>query len=167
MGHCSQMSPNELGKMDNQSKPKISVSLSISPATHSYASSQAPNLNLMITSQHSDPITIYTDDLSPSLMLTCGAFIITSLANGCEIKQSVRKNCRFPPPSKVAVPLNDRMFHTLLPNTPLPSPHHLVEAVGTKVANLYLRATQIMRVIGQPDSVHAVSMVSSLEMTMW
>ena len=105
--------------MDNQSKPIISVSISITPATYSYADQQAPNLNLIVTSQHSEPITIYADDLSPSLMLACGAFTITSLANGCEIKQSVRTHCRIPLPSKVTVPLNEKLFHTLLPNDPL------------------------------------------------
>ena len=105
--------------MGNQSKPIILASISITPATHSYANPQAPKLTLIITSQHSDPITIYADDLSPSLMLACGAFTITSLTNGCEIKQSVRTNCRIPPPSKVTVPLNEELFHTLLPNDPL------------------------------------------------
>lgn len=105
--------------MDNKSKPIISVSISITPATYSYADQQAPNLNLIVTSHYSEPITIYADDLSPSLMLACGAFTITSLANGCEIKQSVRTHCRIPLPSKVAVPLNEKLFHTLLPNEPL------------------------------------------------
>lgn len=105
--------------MDNQSKPIISASISITPATHSFSNQQAPTLNLIITSQHSDPITIYADDLRPSLMLACGAFTITSLTNGCEIKQTVRTNCRIPPPSKVSVPLNEELFHTLLPKKPL------------------------------------------------
>ena len=105
--------------MDNQSKPEISVSISITPATHSYASPQAPKLNLIITSHHSDPITIYADDLSPSLMLACGAFTITCLTTGCEVKQTVRTHCRIPLPSKVPVPLNEQLFHTLLPNHPL------------------------------------------------
>lgn len=105
--------------MENQTKPKISASLSLSPATHSYASSQAPNLNLIITSHHPIPITIYADDLSPKLMLTCGAFTITDLTTGSEVRQSCSTNCRIPPPSKVAVPLNEQHFHTLLPNTPL------------------------------------------------
>lgn len=110
---------NERKIMDNQPKPIISVSISITPVTHSYANQQAPKLNLIITSQNPEPITIYADDLSPSLMLACGAFIITSLANGCEIKQSVRTHCRIPLPSKVTVPLNERLLHTLLPNKPL------------------------------------------------
>ena len=106
--------------MDNhQFRPIIAASISIIPETHSYASQQAPRLNLIITSQHPDPITIYADDLSPSLMLACGAFTITSLTNGCEIKQSIRTHCRIPPPSKVTVPLNEGLFHTLLPNEPL------------------------------------------------
>ena len=105
--------------MDSQSKPIISVSISITPATHSYANQQAPKLSLIVTSQHSEPITIYADDLSPSLMLTCGAFTITSLTADCDIKQSIRTHCRFEPPSKVTVPLNEQFFHTLLPNDPL------------------------------------------------
>lgn len=105
--------------MYNQSKPIISVSISIAPATYSYTNQQAPKLNLIVTSQHPEPITIYADDLSPSLMLACGAFTITNLANGCEIKQSVRTHCRIEPPSKVTVPLNEKLFHTLFPNDPL------------------------------------------------
>ncbi|MCJ1425511.1 hypothetical protein MMC29_003411 [Sticta canariensis] len=105
--------------MENQLKPKISASFSLSPATHSYASSQAPNLNLTITSHHPNPITIYTDDLSPSLMLRCGAFTITDLTTGSEVRQSCSTHCRIPPPSKVAVPLNEQLFHTLPLNTPL------------------------------------------------
>lgn len=105
--------------MENQSKPKISASLSLFPTTHSYANLQAPDLNLTITSHHPDPITIYADDLSPALMLTCGAFVITALNSGSEVRQSRSTHCRIPPPSKVAVPLNEQLFHTLLPNTPL------------------------------------------------
>ena len=52
-------------------------------------------------------------------MLACGAFTITSLANGCETKQSVRTHCRIPPPTKVVVSLKEHLFHTLLPNEPL------------------------------------------------
>lgn len=105
--------------MENQTKPKISASLSLSPMTHSYANSQAPKLNLAITSHHPVPITIYADDLSPRLMLTCGAFIITDLTTGSEVRQSRSTHCRIPPPSKVAVPLNEQLFHTLLPDITL------------------------------------------------
>ena len=105
--------------MNKHSKSKISAFLSIYPTTHSYANPQAPNLNLTIISHHPDPINIYADDLSHTTMLKCGAFIITSLTNGCEIKQSVSTHCRIPPPIKVAVSHNERLFHTLLPITPL------------------------------------------------
>lgn len=105
--------------MDNRSKPQITASLSLSPTTHSYANSQAPDLNLTLTSQYPDPITIYADNPSPTLMLKCGAFIIIDLANGCEVKRSKSTHCRIPPPTKVPVPLNERLFHTLLPHTPL------------------------------------------------
>lgn len=105
--------------MEYHAIPKISLSVRIEPATHSFASSQPPSLVLTITSLHPDPITIYADDLSPKLMITCGAFTITDLATGTEIRQSVRTHCRIPPPTKIAVPLNESLFHTLLPNTPL------------------------------------------------
>ena len=105
--------------MDNQSTPKITASISLCPTTHSFANSQAPELNLTIISHHPEPITIYADDLSPALMLTCGAFIIMTLTDGCEVKQSKRTHCRIPPPTKVPVPVNEKLFHTLLPNTPL------------------------------------------------
>lgn len=102
--------------MDNRSRPKITASLSPSPTTHSYANLQAPDLNLTLTSHYPDPITIHADDLSPTLMLKCGAFIITDLANGCDVKQCKSTHCRIPPPTKVPVSLNERLFYTLLPN---------------------------------------------------
>lgn len=105
--------------METQSIPKISASLSVDPATHLFSYLQAPNLNLKITSHHPDPITIYADDLSPNLMLICGALIITDLTTGCVVRQSCQTHCRIPLPSKVAVLLNECLFHTLLPNTPL------------------------------------------------
>lgn len=86
---------------------------------HSYADSQAPDLNLEKISHHPDPVTVYADDLSPTLVLTCRAFIITAWTEGSEVKQSISTHRRIPPPSKVAVPLNQRLFHTLLSNTPL------------------------------------------------
>lgn len=105
--------------MDIQSKPKISASLSLSPTTHSYANPQAPILSLTLISHHPDPIAIYADDLSPTLMLKCGDFTITTLINGCDVKQTISTHCRIPPPSKVFVSLNEQLFHTLLPNIPL------------------------------------------------
>lgn len=105
--------------MENRLKPNISASLSLSPATHSYTNSLAPSLNITVTSHHPEPITIYADDLSPALMLKCGAFIITDLTTGSEVRQSRSTHCRIPPPSKVVVPLNEQLFHTLLPNTPV------------------------------------------------
>lgn len=109
---------NEQKTMDTQSKPKISATISLSSSTHSYTSSQPPSLNLILTSHHPTPVTVYADDLSPSLMLACGAFTITSLTTGSIIKQSRRTHCRIPPPTKVAVPLLEDLFHTLLPHTP-------------------------------------------------
>ena len=105
--------------MDNRSQPKISASISISPTTSSFANPQALSLNLTILSDHSYPITIYADDSSPALMLKCGAFIITDLSTGSEVKQSISTHCRIPPPTKVAVPVSENILHTLLPNTPL------------------------------------------------
>ncbi len=105
--------------MEDQSLPKLSVLLSVKPATHSFANPRAPTLNLTITSHHPDPITIYADDLSPKLMLTCGALTITDLTTGSEVRQSSKTHCRIPPPSKVVVPLNEHLFHTLLPHIPL------------------------------------------------
>lgn len=105
--------------METHSIPKISASLSVDPATHLFSSLQAPNLNLKITSHHPNPITIYADDLSPNLMLICGALTITDLTTGCMVRQSCQTYCRIPLPSKVAVPLDEHLFHTLLPNTSL------------------------------------------------
>jgi hypothetical protein len=105
--------------MKNQSIPKISASIAIDPVTHSFADDHAPNLNLTLTSYHPDPITIYVDDLSPRRMLDCGAFTIIDLTAGNKVMQSRRTNCRFLPPTKVVVSLNESLFHTLDPNTPL------------------------------------------------
>ncbi|KAL8736943.1 MAG: hypothetical protein Q9181_002169 [Wetmoreana brouardii] len=105
--------------MQNQPPPKVSASISISPSTHSYADSQAPNLTLTIQSHNPDHITIYADDLSPKTMLRCGAFTITDLSNGCQVKQTISTCCRIPPPRKATVSLNEHDFHNLLPNTPL------------------------------------------------
>lgn len=105
--------------MEDQMIPKISVSIGVEPGTHSFANTQPPSLNLTITSYHPDAITIYADDLSPKLMITCGAFRITDLTTGTEIQQSVRTHCRIPPPTRIAVPLNESLFHTLLPKNPL------------------------------------------------
>lgn len=106
-------------KMGNHPMPKISASIRIDPETHSFTKSQAPNLNLTITSHHADAITIYADDLSPKLMITCGALKIIDLANGTDIRQSVRTHCRIPPPIKIPMSLNESLFHTLMPNIPL------------------------------------------------
>lgn len=105
--------------MANHSIPKISASLSVDPVMHSFTNSQAPNLNLTITSHYPDPITIYADDISARLMLTGGALTITDMTTGSEVRQSSQTHCRIPPPSKVAVPLNEDLFRTLLPHTPL------------------------------------------------
>lgn len=79
--------------MEPHSIPNVSVSLSIDPATHSSTDSQAPNLDLTMTSHHPDPITIYADDLSPSLMLSCGAFTMTDLTTGSEKQQRISSSC--------------------------------------------------------------------------
>ena len=105
--------------MAQSSAPNVSVALGINPSMHSFSDSEVPSLQLTVTSHHSNPITIYADDLSPKLMLTGGAFVITDLTNGTEVKQSVRTHCRIPPPTKVSVPLIESLFHTLLPDTPL------------------------------------------------
>jgi len=107
------------GNSEKRTRPRVSASLSITPATLSVARSAASNLHLTITSHHPDPITIYADDLSPNLMLKCGAIVITSLSTGTEVQQRRSTHCRIPLQSKVAVPLNERLFYTLLPNAPL------------------------------------------------
>lgn len=105
--------------METRSIPKISAYLSVNPATHLFTNPQALNLDLTLTLHHPDSITIYADDISPNLMLICGALTIIDLTTGCEIRQSCQTHCRIPPPSRVAVLLNEHLFHTLFPNTPL------------------------------------------------
>lgn len=105
--------------MANHTQPKISASLSLEPTTHSFSSLQVPMLNLTLLLDYHKPITIYADDLSPSLMIRHGAFIIHYRSSGAEVKQNVRTFCRFPPPTKVPVRLDESRFYTLLPYTPL------------------------------------------------
>jgi hypothetical protein len=105
--------------MANHSQPKIAASISLEPTTHSFSSSQAPKLNLTLLLDYHEPITIYADDLSPSLMITHGAFAIHYCSSGAEVKQTLRTLCRIPPPTKVSVNLDESLFYTLLPYTPL------------------------------------------------
>lgn len=105
--------------MDHQAHPKISASLSLDPTTHSFSSSQAPKLNLTLLLDYHEPITIYADILSPSQMLTCGAFAIHYCSSGAEVRQNLRTLCRIPPPTKVPVNLKESLFYTLTPYEPL------------------------------------------------
>lgn len=105
--------------MEERPEPRLSASISLDPRTHSFADSQAPNLSITIVSRCPDPITIYADNLSPALILKCGAFNITSFSSGSDVKQVVTTNCRFLPPSKVPVVLDEARFHTLYPDTPV------------------------------------------------
>jgi hypothetical protein len=105
--------------MANHTVPKISASISLEPTTHSFSCLQAPKLNLTLLLDYPTPITIYADDLSPSLMVTCGAFTIHYCSSGAEVRQSVRTLCRIEPPTKVPVNLDESLFYTLLPYTPL------------------------------------------------
>lgn len=104
---------------DEDKQPRVVASLSLEPTLHSFSSPRAPNLNLTLTLDHDKPITIYADDLAPSLMIACGAFTIYDLETGIEVKQAKRTHCRIPPPSKVQVDVNENLFHTLYPLTPL------------------------------------------------
>ncbi|KAG8528664.1 uncharacterized protein KY384_006351 [Bacidia gigantensis] len=99
--------------------PLVSASLALNPRCHSYANYVAPSLILSIISHYDRPITIYADDLSPALMLKCGAFKIISLTSGAEFKQTVSTHCRFPPPTKVKVSYDEASFYTLYPNVPV------------------------------------------------
>lgn len=65
-------------------------------------------------------------------MLATGALVITDLSTGSPVRQSIRTHCRLPPPSKVSVPLHEHLFHTLLPQTPLPFSAPFTRAGGGK-----------------------------------
>ena len=104
---------------NSDSIPKITATISLDPLQHSFSSSKAPTLHLNLTSHHTSPITIYADDISPSLMLAYGALEITDLATGLSVSNIKRNYCKFEPPSKVDVPLREDLFYTLHPNTPL------------------------------------------------
>ena len=134
--------------MYDTATPKISASLSIDPQTLSFTDPQIPTLRVTLISHHLSPITVYADDLSPALMLTCGAFTIDDLSNGTEVKQRVRTHCRIPPPTKVVVQLREDLFHTLLPETPVtfttPFSHH---RFGLQAGHRYLlRPADVPRV---------------------
>ena len=105
--------------MEDNAKPQVSASISVDPAVHTFPDSSAPTLKLSIISHYSRPITIYADDLSPALMLKCGAFKLSSLTTGADVKQSVSTHCRIPPPKHVEVRLDESFFYTLYPEVPV------------------------------------------------
>lgn len=106
--------------MEQFSPPKISASISLEQPTDSSANSPGElNLNLTLTLHNQTAITIYADDTSPKLMMIYGAFNIIDLMTGNYVRQRKRTRCRIPPPTKVAVPLNESLFLTLLPETPI------------------------------------------------
>ena len=98
-------------------QPKVSASLSLSPMVFSETS--APKLSLSITSHHSTPITIYAEDLSPTIMLKCGVLSIISLTTGAKIPQHSSRRCKIPLPFKVKIPLLEERFFTLAPELPV------------------------------------------------
>ena len=104
--------------MCDSTLPKISATISLEPKTYSFSSSEIPMLNLTLRLSYQSPITIYADDLSPSLMLRHGAFDIHYRSSGAEVQQTKRTYCRIPPPTKVNVELDESMFLTLQPHTP-------------------------------------------------
>ena len=104
---------------NNRQLPKILVSLNLDLPVHSFSSDKAPTLTVTITSLHEKPITIYGDELRPNLMITYGAFKLIDLSTGDVVHHSRRRYCKIPPPTKVEVPLQEELLHTLMPNIPL------------------------------------------------
>lgn len=106
--------------MANENMPQISATLGLDKSIYSISSNDPPELKLTVTSHHTEPITIFADDLSPRLMIRTGSVLtITDLSNNKIVKQTRRTHCRIPPPSHVAVPLEESQFHTLFPGQPL------------------------------------------------
>ena len=108
--------------------PKISITWSLDPTTHSFSSSSAPTLRLCLINHATRPITIYNEYRNPTTLLAEGRFSIFDHTTNSEVAQLKTRFCDFEPPSKVDVPLGEKMFHNLPLGYLSLSPQYLGEA---------------------------------------
>ncbi|MCJ1461846.1 hypothetical protein MMC07_000445 [Pseudocyphellaria aurata] len=106
-------------RREDEEIPRIFVSWSLNPTTHSYSNDVAPTLSLALTSHADRPLTIYNDSVLPRHMLVEGKFVIFDVTSNVEVPQRKSRLCFFEPPSKVQVPLREHLFHTLYPEVPV------------------------------------------------
>ena len=76
--------------MANAGAPKLSIKLSLSSDTYSFSNPKPPELSLTITSNTSEPITVFTwhSVLYPKLALAQRRFIITDLTKDAQVTQT-------------------------------------------------------------------------------
>ncbi len=101
--------------------PEITVTWSLDPTTHSFSSPTAPTLRLFLTNHADRPVTIYNESLHlPTLLAEGSKFSIYDHTTGSAVRQVLTRFCIFELPSKIHVPLQESMFHTLPPGVPVP-----------------------------------------------
>lgn len=109
-----------MDRIEEPSEPRVTADWSLEPTEHSYSSSDAPpTLKVSLTNHATRPITIYNEYMIPSKVLAEGSFIIYDRTSGTVVDQIRTRFCDFPPPTKVHVPLRERMFYTLYPMEPV------------------------------------------------
>lgn len=104
---------------EQESVPRISVNWTLDPTPHSFRSELPPTLCLILTSHASRPITIYNESLNPGRMLREGCFPIFDKTDNIGVAHKKVRYCYFEPPSKIHVPLREKLFRTLYPGVPL------------------------------------------------
>ena len=111
--------PSETIAKPGEDLPKVTISWSLDPTTHSFQSPSAPTLRLELTNHASQSITIYNEHIRPGALLAEGQFSIFDNTTGSEVDQRKTRYCKFDPPSHVHVPLYEKLFHTLPPGEPV------------------------------------------------
>ncbi|ERF71378.1 hypothetical protein EPUS_09050 [Endocarpon pusillum Z07020] len=103
---------------EQESVPRISLNWTLDPTPHSFSTELPPTICLILTSHANKPITIYNEALNPSRLLSEGKFPIFDQTDNIEVPHRRRIYCDFEPPSKIKVPLREKLFHTLYPAVP-------------------------------------------------
>jgi hypothetical protein len=100
--------------------PRVIVSVSLEPSTHSFSSPEPPKLSLTATLYADDPITVLTwhTVLYLPLALNQNAFEITDLQTSKPVQQHVIALSRTPIRRQLGGP-DDQYFLTLHPNVPV------------------------------------------------
>ncbi|KAL8826338.1 MAG: hypothetical protein Q9170_007442 [Blastenia crenularia] len=103
----------------NDYQPEIAVAWSLEPNIHSFSGDRTPTLSLSLTNRASRPITFYNEHLCLTRVLAEGHLIIFDYTSNSPVDQTKTRFCDFAPPSKIHVPLRERLFYTLYPGEPL------------------------------------------------